>query len=81
MSIFKLFNKKQEENEQLIPEVTDNAQNNMQSDEPASQNEDENEKKHMITITWGTGMPIDVIFNYIHKNFEEDEQLDLVKQQ
>ena len=22
--------------------------------------------------TWGTGMPIDVIFNFIHKNFEEE---------
>lgn len=26
----------------------------------------------MITITWGTGMPIDVIFNFIHKNFEDE---------
>ena len=30
------------------------------------------EKNKVITITWGTGMPIDVIFNFIHKNFEED---------
>jgi len=72
MAIFKLFNKKQEENEQVIPEVTDSAQSNVQSDESDSQNENEDEKKRMITITWGTGMPIDVIFNYIHKNFEED---------
>lgn len=32
----------------------------------------EDEKNKVITITWGTGMPIDVIFNFIHKNFEED---------
>ena len=37
-----------------------------------SQNEKEDEEKRIITITWGTGMPIDVIFNFIHKNFEED---------
>lgn len=30
------------------------------------------EENKVITITWGTGMPIDVIFNFIHKNFEED---------
>lgn len=72
MTIFGLFNKKQEDNEQLIPKVTDSAQNNVQSDEPDSQNENEDEKNRLITITWGTGMPIDVIFNFIHKNFEED---------
>lgn len=26
---------------------------------------------NLITITWGTGMPIDVIFGFIHKDFEE----------
>ena len=30
------------------------------------------EKEKLLTITWGTGMPIDVIFNFIHKNFEEE---------
>ena len=29
-------------------------------------------KQRIVTITWGTGMPIDVIFNFIHKNFEEE---------
>ena len=72
MSIFNLFSKKQEETEQIIPEVTGHAQDEVQSNEPDSQNENEDEKKRLITITWGTGMPIDVIFNYIHKNFEED---------
>ena len=29
-------------------------------------------KQKIITIKWGTGMPIDIIFNFIHKNFEEE---------
>ncbi|MBO6253540.1 MAG: hypothetical protein J6O49_07810, partial [Bacteroidaceae bacterium] len=42
-----------------------------QNNEQGSPQENE-EKKKIITITWGTGMPIDVIFNFIHKNFEEE---------
>ena len=68
MKIFGLFNRKQDENNELIPEVTESTQ--VQDNDSDSQNE--GEKKHVITITWGTGMPIDVIFNYIHKNFEEE---------
>ena len=70
MKIFSLFSRKQEENEQLIPEVVENAQ--VQDNDEDSQNKNKDEKKHMITITWGTGMPIDVIFNFINKNFEEE---------
>ena len=64
MKIFSLFSRKQEGNEQLIPEVAENAQ--VQDNDEDSQNENEDEKKRMITITWGTGMPIDVIFNFIN---------------
>lgn len=70
MKIFNLFNRKLEENKHLIPEMTDNTQ--VQDNDSDSQNENEDEKKRMIIITWGTEMPIDVIFNFIHKNFEED---------
>lgn len=70
MKIFNLFSRKQEENEQLIPDMAENSQ--VQDNELDSQNENEDEKKRMITITWGTGMPIDVIFNFVHKNFEEE---------
>lgn len=70
MKIFNFFSRKQKENEALIPEVTENVQ--VQDDDSNSQNENENEKKRVITITWGTGMPIDVIFNFIHKNYEEE---------
>lgn len=70
MAIFNLFSRKREKDDQLIPEVTDNAQ--VQDQASDSQNENEDQKKRMITITWGTGMPIDVIFNFIHKNYEEE---------
>lgn len=42
------------------------------TNEDSSQEEKEEVDKHLITITWGTGMPIDIIFNFIHKNFEEE---------
>jgi len=69
MALFNWFGKKPVENEQAIPEVVEPIQE--QNNEQGSPQENE-EKKKIITITWGTGMPIDVIFNFIHKNFEEE---------
>ena len=48
------------ENDSLNPtgEIVQNGDN-----KPSSNN--------VITITWGTGMPIDVIFAFIHRDFEE----------
>ncbi|MBP3842478.1 MAG: hypothetical protein J6E29_02410 [Prevotella sp.] len=69
MALFNWFGKKPVENEQTIPEVVEPIQE--QNNEQGSPQENE-EKKKIITITWGTGMPIDVIFNFIHKNFEEE---------
>ena len=63
------FGKKPVESKQMNPEIV--APTQEQSNEQDSPKEDE-EKKKVITITWGTGMPIDVIFNFIHKNFEEE---------
>ncbi|MBR2476304.1 MAG: hypothetical protein IKB57_07235 [Bacteroidaceae bacterium] len=34
-------------------------------------NDTQESKNDLITIVWGTGMPIDVIFNFIEKDFEE----------
>ena len=34
--------------------------------------DEKDDTKRIITITWGQGMPNDVIFNFIHKNFEEE---------
>ena len=69
MALFNWFGKKPVENEQVNSELVEPIQE--QSNEQDSPKEDE-ERKKVITITWGTGMPIDVIFNFIHKNFEEE---------
>lgn len=73
MTLFKMFGSKPKEEETTPIEKENNmveASENCNSTDDMEK--DENEKKRLITITWGTGMPIDVIFNFIHKNFEED---------
>ncbi len=70
MKLVNLFESKSVANSDVIPMVINESQTSPTvSDHEESKQEDE---KHLITITWGTGMPIDVIFNFIHKNFEED---------
>ena len=71
MALFNLFNSKQVVNSDVTPETDNNLQ--VVSDEKeAPVEEKKDEEKKIITIIWGTGMPIDVIFNFIHKNFEEE---------
>ena len=73
MALFKLFGNKKVANSDVTPvEINDEQDVNNESENPKEDPKDEEGKKHLITITWGTGMPIDVIFNYMHKNFEED---------
>ena len=71
MALFGLFGTKPTENVEMIPELTENVQGEG-NEGTVSLDEEKMDEKHLITITWGTGMPIDVIFNFIHKNFEED---------
>ena len=71
MALFKLFGSKPKENVEMIPEQAESTLGNSNEETSSSEGE-KNGEKQMITITWGTGMPIDVIFNFIHKNFEED---------
>lgn len=72
MALFNMFGAKPKEDIEMIPvEPEEPKENETEEGNPSDEKKDE-EKKHLITITWGTGMPIDVIFNYIHKNFEED---------
>ena len=72
MKLFSLFNSKKVANSDLDPVNFDNGQDvNEEEQIPMEETKDE-EKKNLITITWGTGMPIDVIFNFIHKNLEEE---------
>ena len=71
MKLFKLFGTKPKEEAETTPFLTENTQGES-NEETTSPEEEKKDEKRVITITWGTGMPIDVIFNYIHKNFEED---------
>ena len=73
MALFNLFSSKKVANSDVTPvEINDEQGVNNENENPAEDPKDEEGKKHLITITWGTGMPIDVVFNFIHKNFEEE---------
>lgn len=72
MALLSLFGVKPKEEVEMVPVIKENSTEQDAEDVKNSEEDNEEEKKHLITITWGTGMPIDVIFNYIHKNFEED---------
>lgn len=71
MALFSLFGTKPKENVEMIPELSSNGQGEG-NEETVTPEEAKKDDKQVITITWGTGMPIDVIFNFIHKNFEEE---------
>ena len=70
MRLFNLFGTKpavaeaapKEEKNLMVVEGNSTSEENKQVDEP---------KGNVITITWGTGMPIDVIFGFIHRDFEK----------
>lgn len=73
MALFGIWATKPKDENMTIPANEIKPQES--SNESGKSEEDvmkEDEKNKVITITWGTGMPIDVIFNFIHKNFEED---------
>ena len=70
MKLVNLFGSKRVANSDVIPMAINEQQTTTTEDaQEESKKEDE---KHMITISWGTGMPIDIIFNFIHKNFEKE---------
>ena len=73
MALFNWFGKKPEENEEVNPEVDNETQESVNNQDTLNNEEQKDEdKKRIITITWGTGLPIDVIYNFIHKNYEEE---------
>lgn len=50
----------------------------MSVDEGSEQENFNDDKGNLVTITWGTGMPIDVIFGFIHKDFENEGYNDAI---
>ena len=71
MVLFNLFGSKPKDVESS-PILKINSDTDAIEEDKPDEAAKKDEEKRMITITWGTGMPIDVIFNYIHKNFEEE---------
>ncbi len=71
MALFGLFGTKPKEDVEMFPVQTENTQGELNGDAVSSDDRKKDEK-NLITIKWDTGMPIDIIFNFIHKNFEEE---------
>ena len=71
MALLKLFGAEPRENVEMKPVFTEDTHVE-NKEEGIKSSEEKQDEKQMITITWGTGLPIDVIFNFIHKNFEEE---------
>ena len=71
MALFNLFGNKKVANSDVNP-VDIKEEQDVNNENPVEDVKDDENKKKIITITWGTGMPIDVVFNFIHKNFEEE---------
>lgn len=74
MRIHNWFGFKPKEEKQMIPvdvpqELSEQKEEKMESTQKEEPSEN---KQKIITIKWGTGMPIDVIFNFIHKDFEDE---------
>jgi hypothetical protein len=74
MRIHNWFGFKPKEEKQMIPvdvpqELSEQKEEKMESTQKEETSEN---KQKIITIKWGTGMPIDVIFNFIHKDFEDE---------
>ena len=79
MALISLFSSKKVANSDVNPvEINDGQEVNNEKENPIEEPKDDEGKKNLITITWGTGMPIDVIFNFIHKNYEEEGYQDAI---
>jgi hypothetical protein len=80
MKILNLFSSKKVANSDVVPVNLDTT-NNEQESIMTTEHPEEEKKIDIVTIKWGTGMPIDIIYNYIHKNFEDDGYQDALVNQ
>ncbi len=80
MKILNIFSSKKVANSDVAPVKVDTT-NDEQDSAIAADRPEEEKKNNIVTIKWGTGMPIDVIYNYIHKNFEDDGYQDALVNQ
>lgn len=72
MALFNLFGSKPEFDSEKSPVSSVDSQKDQLNEETAPVEMKKDDEKRIIKIAWGTGMPIDVIFNFIHKDFEEE---------
>jgi hypothetical protein len=74
MGLFNFINKKRENNAAItmLP-VTDQIQEqeNAVVSTPVEPQEESEQKQKTLTVSYATGWPIDVIYGYLHKNYEE----------
>lgn len=72
MGFFNIFGKKSDEGKVMnisLPE-TDSAEAKAEVENVAVTQEDKSEEKKPLTVSYATGWPIDVIYGYLHKSYE-----------
>lgn len=70
MKLFGIFRRTDQNDEKnSVKDLDSNYLDNTEQSYPSGDNK--TSSNNVITITWGTGMPIDVIFAFIHRDFEE----------
>lgn len=73
MTLFNLFNKKNED-EKIIPfqfasETPEPAKEDVSNEAPIV--EEKKTENKPLTVSYATGWPIDIIYGYLHKNYEQ----------
>lgn len=73
MALFGLFNKKNENTNsipfQFTPDIPDPSIEEVTNDSPIVEETTPDNKP--LTVSYATGWPIDIIYGYLHKNYEQ----------
>ena len=72
MALFGLFNSKKNDSNtipfQLVPETPNASIEDVKEEAPVIEDKDSENKP--LTVSYATGWPIDIIYGYLHKNYE-----------
>lgn len=72
MAFFGLFNNKKNENTpisfELVSNTSDSSVEKIKNEAPIT--EENNSMNKSLTVSYATGWPIDVVYGYLHKNYE-----------
>ena len=73
MALFGFFNKKNENTNtipfQFTPDIPDSSMEEVTNDAPVV--EETTPENKPLTVSYATGWPIDIIYGYLHKNYEK----------